>query len=153
MSAPLMLMASKVRSTMRLDGKGNGPLYQQLRQEIVARIRSGEFAPGDLLPSENQLCAEYGISVTTARRALLELVNEGVVQRRIGIGTMVAPRVRAAHLAFVSINDFGDAWHYISSAIGDLVAGIGEFAWQRDVSFTMSGITEENALDHLRSLV
>ncbi|HKD76336.1 MAG TPA: substrate-binding domain-containing protein [Ktedonobacterales bacterium] len=138
---------------MGFDGKGSGPLYQQLRQELVARIRRGEFAPGDLLPSENQLCEEYGISVTTARRALLELVNEGVVQRRIGIGTMVAPRVRAAHLAFVSINDFGDAWHFISSAMGDLVAGIGEFAWQRDVSFTMSGITEEHALDHLRALV
>lgn len=138
---------------MSLELASGGPLYQQLRQELFARIRRGEFAPGDLLPSENQLCEEYGVSLTTARRALLELVKEGVVRRRVGVGTMVAPRVRAAHLALVSIDDAGDPWHRISSAMGELVAGIGELAWQRSASFSMFGVDEEGAEEQLRSLV
>jgi len=138
---------------MSLEPTSGGPLYQQLRQELFARIRRGEFAPGDLLPSENQLCDEYDVSLTTARRALLELVKEGVVRRRAGVGTMVAPRVRAANLALVSIDEIGDAWRRISSAIGELVAGIGEFAWQRSASFSMSGIDEERAEEHLRTLI
>ncbi|HEX6779211.1 MAG TPA: substrate-binding domain-containing protein [Ktedonobacterales bacterium] len=138
---------------MSLEPASGGPLYQQLRQELFARIRRGEFAPGDLLPSENQLCEEYGVSLTTARRALLELVKEGVVRRRVGVGTMVAPRVRAAHLAFVSVDETGDAWRRISSAMGELVAGIGELAWQRSASFSMFGVDEEGAEEQLRSLV
>jgi len=138
---------------MSLEPTSGGPLYQQLRQELFARIRRGEFAAGDLLPSENQLCDEYGVSLTTARRALLELVKEGVVRRRAGVGTMVAPHVRAANLAFVSIDDIADAWHMISSAMGELVAGIGELAWKRSASFSMSGIDEERAQEHLRTLI
>lgn len=138
---------------MSLEPASGGPLYQQLRQELFARIRRGEFAPGNLLPSENQLCEEYGVSLTTARRALLELVKEGIVRRRVGVGTMVAPRVRAAHLAFVSVDESGDAWRRISSAMGELVAGIGELAWQRSASFSMFGVDEEGAEEQLRSLV
>ncbi|HEU5201120.1 MAG TPA: substrate-binding domain-containing protein [Ktedonobacterales bacterium] len=138
---------------MSLEPASGGPLYQQLRQELFARIRREEFAPGDFLPSENQLCEEYGVSLTTARRALLELVKEGVVRRRVGVGTMVAPRVRAAHLAMVSIDEWGDAWRRISSAMGELVAGIGELAWQRSASFSMFGVDEEGAEERLRSLV
>lgn len=138
---------------MSLEVASGGPLYRQLRQELFSRIRKGEFAPGDLLPSENQLCEEYGVSLTTARRALLELVKEGIVRRRAGIGTMVAPQIRAAHLAFVSIDYTGDAWRQISSAMGELVAGIGELAWQRAASFTMFGVDEERAEEHLRNLI
>lgn len=138
---------------MSLEPNSGGPLYQQLRHELFARIRRGEFAAGDLLPSENQLCDEYGVSLTTARRALLELVKEGVVRRRAGVGTMVAPRVRAANLTLVSIDDIGDAWRRISSAMGELIAGIGELAWQRSASFSMSGLDEEGAEEHLRTLV
>ncbi|HYW23039.1 MAG TPA: GntR family transcriptional regulator [Terriglobales bacterium] len=94
---------------MSLDTASGGPLYQQLRQQLFSRIRRGEFGPGDMLPSENQLCEEYGVSVTTARRALLELVKEGVVRRRMGVGTMVAPRVRQLSLGFVSIDSLGCA--------------------------------------------
>lgn len=130
-----------------------GPMYQRLRGDILARIRRGEFAPGDHLPSENQLCEQYGISVTTARRALLELVKEGVVQRKAGVGTMVAPRVRRARLAFLSIDYKGDAWRTTPSAMGTLLAGIGEYAWQHDAAFTTTGIEEDVTATYLRRLV
>ena len=128
-------------------------MYQQLRGDILARIRRGEFGPGDHLPSENQLCEQYGVSVTTARRALLELVKEGVVQRKVGVGTMVASRVRQARLAFLSIDYKGDAWRTTPSAMGELLAGIGEYAWQHDASFSTTGVDEDAAATYLRRLV
>src|SRR5690348_8086551 len=81
-----------------------GPLYQRLRQELFARVRRGEFAAGARLPSENELCDTHGVSLTTARRALLELVREGIVQRWHGVDTTIAPQVRDARLAFISID-------------------------------------------------
>jgi DNA-binding LacI/PurR family transcriptional regulator len=138
---------------MSLDIASGGPLYQQLRQQLVSRIRRGEFGPGDMLPSENQLCEEYGVSVTTARRALLELVKEGMVRRRMGVGTMVAPRVRQLSLGFVSIDNIGGAWRGISAGMVELIGGIGELAWRRNASFSMSGVDEEGADECLRSVV
>lgn len=138
---------------MSLDLSSGGPLYQQLRQQLHARIRRGEFGPGDMLPSENQLCEEYGVSVTTARRALLELVKEGVVRRRMGVGTMVAPRIRQLSLGFVSIDNLGGAWRGISAGMVDLIGGIGELAWRRNASFSMSGVDDDGAEEALRSVV
>jgi DNA-binding LacI/PurR family transcriptional regulator len=136
-----------------LDIASGGPLYQQLRQQLITRIRRGEFGPGAMLPSENQLCEEYGVSVTTARRALLELVKEGVVRRRIGVGTMVAPRVPQVRLGFVSIDDLGGAWRGISAGMVELIGGIGELAWRRNASFSMSGVDDDGAADSLRALI
>jgi DNA-binding LacI/PurR family transcriptional regulator len=128
-------------------------MYQQLRQDLLARIRRGEFSPGDLLPSEAKLCEEYGISVTTARRALLELVKEGVVYRKAGIGTIVAPRVRRARVAFLSIDYKDDAWRRTPSAMGEIVAGISEACWQRAADFYMTGVYGEEVVAYLRGLV
>jgi DNA-binding LacI/PurR family transcriptional regulator len=133
--------------------RAGGPMYQQLRQDLLARIRRGEFSPGDLLPSENQLCDWYGVSVTTARRALLELVKEGIVYRKAGIGTMVAPKVRKIRLAFLSIDYKGDAWRRTPSALGEIVAGLGEECWQRTAAFSMTGVEGNEAVTYLRGLV
>jgi GntR family transcriptional regulator len=66
------------------------PLYYQLDRHLVERIHEGEFKPGDLLPSEERLCAEYGVSRITVRRALAALAAEGLIERRRGVGTFVA---------------------------------------------------------------
>lgn len=49
----------------------------------------GEWAPGDLIPSERELCERYGISRMTARQSITELVNEGLLYRQQGKGTYV----------------------------------------------------------------
>lgn len=66
------------------------PLHRQLRDLMMTRIRSGEWSPGTYLPSETRLADDYGVAVGTLRKALLDLVAEGVVQRRQGKGTVVA---------------------------------------------------------------
>lgn len=66
------------------------PLYKQLGESLVERIRSGELKPGDRVPSENDLVKQRGVSRITARQALAELAHEGWVVRERGRGTFVA---------------------------------------------------------------
>jgi GntR family transcriptional regulator len=69
---------------------GPVPRYYQLKEFIRERIRSGEWEPGMLIPSERELCERYGISRMTARQAITELVTDGLLYREQGKGTFVA---------------------------------------------------------------
>jgi GntR family transcriptional regulator len=66
------------------------PFYEQLRQVLLDQIEQGDVQPGDPLPSEFELCAEFGVSRTVVRQAIGELVNEGRLYRMRGKGTFVA---------------------------------------------------------------
>ncbi|MBW8844861.1 MAG: GntR family transcriptional regulator [Burkholderiales bacterium] len=66
------------------------PLYEQIRQLIVSALASGEWKPGDALPSEAALAQRFGASPGTVRRALDEMAAEHLVERRQGRGTFVA---------------------------------------------------------------
>ncbi|HNT74161.1 MAG TPA: winged helix-turn-helix domain-containing protein [Anaerolineae bacterium] len=72
----------------------DAPLYQQLYAHLRAEIESGEFGPGDVLPSERTLAAEYGINRETVRKAIQLLVTEGMVRSYQGSGTLVFPHWR-----------------------------------------------------------
>lgn len=74
------------------------PRYQQLKQQIIGRISSGELRPRDRVPSENELVESAGVSRMTANRALRELHDEGYVERIAGIGTFVADLKAASHV-------------------------------------------------------
>lgn len=138
--------------TRGLRREAGGPMYQQLRQDLLARIRRGEFGPGSVLPSENQLCEDYGVSVTTARRAFLELVKEGVVHRKAGVGTIVASEVRRAQINFVSIDYVGDSWRQYSNVMGEMIGGVSEYAWNHDATLSILGVKDEEAATYLRGL-
>ncbi|MDR6224120.1 GntR family transcriptional regulator [Desmospora profundinema] len=66
------------------------PLYYQLKEILQAMIDNEEFKPGDAFPPERELCEIHGISRMTARKAVMALVNEGVLYREQGKGTYVA---------------------------------------------------------------
>lgn len=66
------------------------PQYARIKSALRERIERGELSPGDRVPSENQLVAEFAVSRMTARRALLELADEGLLQRTQGLGSFVA---------------------------------------------------------------
>lgn len=66
------------------------PLYQTVYKEIIQRISDGRYLPGTMLPSEFDLGEELGVSQGTARKALSELENKRIVERRQGRGTFVA---------------------------------------------------------------
>lgn len=76
-------------------------LHQQVTHDLLARIQAGELAPGAMIPTEEALCREYGVSRITMRRAMAVLVSRGLVTRRRGVGSFVtgrAPDLREFHL-------------------------------------------------------
>ncbi len=71
------------------DESYNLPKYFQISREIIAAIQAGKLRPNSLAPSENELIETYGVSNTTARKALHELEKSGWVTRVKGKGTFV----------------------------------------------------------------
>ena len=67
------------------------PLSMQTQQYLLDLIEHGTYEPGEQLPSEKELAVQLGISRSTLREALLNLEQEGVLIRRHGVGTFVAP--------------------------------------------------------------
>ena len=65
--------------------------YRQVKSEILARIRSRDWKPGDIIPGEAQLALSYGCARTTVNRALRELAEAGFVERKRRTGTCVLP--------------------------------------------------------------
>ncbi|MDB5873065.1 MAG: hutC [Ramlibacter sp.] len=70
--------------------KSDVPAYEQVKAWIRQRIGSGEWKPGDPVPSEAALMQQFGISRMTVNRALRELASDGLVTRIQGSGTRVA---------------------------------------------------------------
>ncbi|MCB1511414.1 MAG: GntR family transcriptional regulator [Hyphomicrobiaceae bacterium] len=71
------------------------PLYAQVRDALKQDIQEGAWKPGDMLPSEFELAAAYGVSQGTVRKALDALTREHVLVRRQGIGTFVSAHTPA----------------------------------------------------------
>lgn len=91
-------MASPSSATSRPSGMRNPrrPLAELLCDAIARElILSETIPPGDLLPSEKELAARYGVSRPTVREALLMLQLSGLVAMRHGVGTYVLPRTQA----------------------------------------------------------
>ena len=65
------------------------PLYAKVREQLIERIRSGEWKPGQLIPNEFEVADLFGVSQGTARKAIAALAAEGLVIRQQGRGTFV----------------------------------------------------------------
>ena len=76
---------------------GNTPKYQELTEQLRLQIVSGEIAPGQKLPSENTLSAQYQVSRQTVRKTLAILQNEGYIYAEHGRGTFCSEMMRHAH--------------------------------------------------------
>jgi GntR family transcriptional regulator len=63
------------------------PLYSQVRDLLLERIRRGDWGTGDALPNEFQLASQFSVSIGTIRRAISELEEAGIVVRKQGRGT------------------------------------------------------------------
>lgn len=66
------------------------PQYIRIREDLRGRILSGELSRGERLPSEEELSASYGVSRMTLRQSMSDLVDEGLLYRKHGVGTFVA---------------------------------------------------------------
>ena len=68
------------------------PMYQQIVDQVTAKVMAGDWAPGQSLPSIRELGAGSHVSVITVRRAYEELERAGVIATRQGKGSVVAER-------------------------------------------------------------
>ena len=81
---------------MSLDLNDREPIYRQLRDRVVAMILEGALAEGDPLPSVRNVAAEYRVNPLTVLKGYQQLVHEGLVEPRRGMGMYVKDGARAA---------------------------------------------------------
>ncbi len=74
-----------------MPGRSEEPAYKKIQGTLRRRIDSGQLRPGNPVPSERELARIHRVSLMTARHALTELARDGIVERRHGAGTFVAP--------------------------------------------------------------
>jgi len=72
------------------DPTPSTPLYHQLKEFIRQQIENDAYAPGDRIPTEQEFTERFSVSRITARRAISDLVAEGLLYRHRGRGTFVA---------------------------------------------------------------
>ena len=110
-------------------GAGNGhagatpsptfsPLYQQIKALLTQSLQSGEWKPGELIPSEVELAGRFKVSQGTVRKAIDELAAENLVMRRQGKGTFVSTHTEArAHFRFLRLMPDEGVPHHPESQI------------------------------------
>ena len=78
---------------LRPDARDSSPLYLQLARKLGLAIREGRFQADEALPSERVLSEAIQVSRVTARKAIDQLAEQGLIVRRRGSGNYIAPRV------------------------------------------------------------
>lgn len=82
------------------------PIFQRIKDYLIGEIAAGTWKEGDVVPSEQALVRQFGVSRMTVNRAVRELTAEQVLTRRQGSGTFVAPKKYQATL--VEIRNIAD---------------------------------------------
>ncbi len=89
-----------------LDRGSAKPLHMQMEELIREHVETGVWVPGSLIPSENELSHQYGISRMTVRSVVTRLVQEGMLFRIPGKGTFVAEqKIEAKSLSYEGIRE------------------------------------------------
>jgi GntR family transcriptional regulator len=106
-------------------GPGNlptfSPLYQQIKALLTQSLQSGEWKPGELIPSEVELAARFKVSQGTVRKAIDELAAENLVMRRQGKGTFVSTHhEERAHFRFLKLMPDTGVPHHPDNRILDV---------------------------------
>ena len=102
-------MTQHLQAILPLDGLqagGSGPLYLKLRQSLEDAILSGKLNHGDALPPERDLADYANISRVTVRKAVDDLVRDGLLVRRHGSGTFVVKPVSRVQQSLSRLTSF-----------------------------------------------
>ena len=80
---------------MAIHWNDNQPIYWQLKERTIAMILDGSLAEGDALPSVRTVAAEFQLNPITVSKSYQALVDEGLVEKRRGLGMFVCEGARA----------------------------------------------------------
>lgn len=89
-NAPASAAPADLAAAGKRDAPSFQPLYLQIKALVTESLDAGEWGPGEVIPSENDLAARYQVSQGTVRKAIDALASEHIVVRRQGKGTFVA---------------------------------------------------------------
>jgi GntR family transcriptional regulator len=79
-----------------VEWKDNQPIYRQLRDLVIERVLDGTFTEGEAVPSVRQVAADYNINHLTVAKAYQELVDNGLLEKRRGLGMFVLEGAQCA---------------------------------------------------------
>ncbi len=130
-----------------IDRQADVPLHMQLKTLIRRAIEEGHLRPGDRLPTEHQLCQQFGLSRTPVRQALSELTREGLLVRIPGRGTFVADHLDKA-ITLRVVTETGWAQHLLQT----------EYLWNQEhptlpLRLAIEEIPYPHLRDHLTDMV
>lgn len=97
-----------------IDNRSRTPIFEQIKEQIINLINTGEFKPDDKLPSIRNLASELNLNVNTVKRAFQELETEQVTYSVPGKGVFVSPTAMANRIVLESAEN--DLNRIISSA-------------------------------------
>ena len=83
------LAVIEIKSTLHTIWNDSTPIYQQLRDRIISLIIDGELKEGEPVPSVRQVASDYRINHLTVAKAYQELMSEGLLEKKRGIGMFV----------------------------------------------------------------
>jgi multiple sugar transport system substrate-binding protein len=137
---------------MELSRRQPTPLYYQLKTLLIEEILSGAYGTDGRLPTEHELCRQFGMSRTPVTRAVSELAAEGVVLRRRRHGTFVNPhwlarRADSAEVRVMVPDDAGWAEHLRSVAPPGMRLSIAETDVSDLHSIFIRAVAEGHAAD------
>lgn len=126
---------------MKPDGEDTLPKYYLIAKAVIERIKSGDLEPGMKVPSENEIIRDYGVSNTTARKALQEIELAGWGKRIKGRGTYVLRRdvTRSANRIVSFTRNMLDAGYTPSARVIDARVVDGYSAAINGRSYTITG--------------
>lgn len=134
------------------QSRTTSPTHLKLYQKIAQRIREGTLPKGELLPSDQELAEEHGVSRYMARRVYSELVRDGLVQRVRKRGTMVTYDPATAKLRKVGLILVADvpAYYLFEKGVEDVLGdrGAGLFVQYHFDSDQRSEAAFQEALEH-----
>ena len=133
--------------------EGRGPRYAQLYRHIVSAIQSGELAPDSQLPPERDLAEIAEVSRVTVRKAVAQLVDEGLVDQRRGAGSFVRGQGPKLEQSLSSLISFTENMLARGRASSSEVLSRGLFPPTPDESMTLGlrTIDRVSRLERLRS--
>ena len=106
------------------------PIYQQLADQLAARLLDGDPAEGAALPSVRALAKRYLINPLTVSRALQALGDEGLVETRRGLGMYVRPGARERLRRAERERFLNDEWPQLRERLRRLGLGPAELNWE-----------------------
>ena len=95
----------------------NQPIYRQLRDLVVAMMLDGLLKDGDPLPSVRNVAAEYRVNPLTVLKAYQQLVDDGLVEKRRGLGMFTTTGARERLLADERQKFMAEQWPQILASI------------------------------------